>query len=255
MEDNHYTPDWEFYIRNVDSKPGSIAVDLGLAEIAPVTTQPNLARISIRMITPRPDGLPPLEETLTLQSIEDELDTELRVNHKATYAGRMTSNGRRNIYFYLDNAAPCAQTIAGVMQGYSDYVYDLRVEEDKGWRRYFNFLYPEPEQLQSIKNRKVVDDLEKHGDNLNKEREVSHWVFFPSDADRAAFLSEVEQENFKVVYSDYDEGSGEYPFRLHISRKDKVDWAGIDKVVLWLSRQATKYNGEYDGWETAVQLG
>lgn len=233
--------------------PGSIAVDLGLAKIAPVAEQPNLIQVSVSMVDPRPDGLSSLQETIVLQNLEDDLEDALRDAHKATYAGRLTSGGYRKIFFYLGEPDGCADTIKAVMDNYGGHAYTHTLNDDKSWSQYFNFLYPEPEQLQSIQNRKVLDELEKNGDDLSKERQVDHWIYFKTKADRTAFLQSITDENFSVITSDYLEASEGYPFRLHISRTEKLDQLSIDKTVLQLRRLAQKHNGDYDGWETSLE--
>ncbi len=40
------------------------------------------------------------------------------------------------------------------------------------------------------------------------------------------------------------------PYKLQISRIDKVDISSISKLTLELRKQAVHCNGEYDGWET-----
>ncbi|WP_276498380.1 DUF695 domain-containing protein [Pontibacter litorisediminis] len=254
MEQSFHEPDWEFHFRSVDNKPGSIAVDLGLAKIAPVADQPNLLQVSVNIVDPRPDGLSSLQETIVLQSLEDDLEETLRKSCNATYAGRLTSNGQRKVYFYMGEAKDYAEHVQQVMQRYNGHAYTLRLVKDKNWSRYFNFLYPEPEQLQSIKNRKVLEELESNGDDLSKERQVDHWIYFKTEKDRAGFLQSIGNDNYSVITSDFLASSADYPHRLHISRTDKIDHQSIDKVVLHLRRQAQRHNGDYDGWETSIEV-
>jgi uncharacterized protein (TIGR01619 family) len=254
MEQTHHEPDWEFHFRSVDHKPGSIAVDLGLAKIAPVAEKPNLLQVSVQMVDPRPDGLSSLQETIVLQSLEDDLEEVLREYCKATYAGRLTANGYRKVYFYMGEPNGYAEHVQQVMQHYNGHGYTAKLTKDENWSRYFNFLYPEPEQLQSIKNRKVLEELESNGDDLSKARQVDHWIYFKTAEDRASFLQSIATENYSVVTSDYLASSEDYPHRLHISRTDKIDQLSIDKVVLLLRRLAQKHNGDYDGWETSIEV-
>ncbi|WP_299758778.1 DUF695 domain-containing protein [uncultured Pontibacter sp.] len=254
MEQTYYEPDWEFHFRSVDYKPGSIAVDLGLAKIAPVADLPNLLEVSVKIVDPRPDGLSSLQETIVLQSLEDDLEEALRTSCKATYAGRLTSNGHRKVYFYVGEANGYADHIQHVMKNYSGHNYSFKMVKDADWSRYFNFLYPEPDQLQSIQNRKVLEEMEENGDDLSKERPVDHWIYFKTEADRTAFLESIAKENYDVVTCDYLASSEDFPHRLHISRTDKVDQLNIDKVVLRLRRLALKHNGDYDGWETSIEV-
>ncbi|SFG67242.1 DUF695 domain-containing protein [Pontibacter chinhatensis] len=254
MEQTAHEPDWEFHFRSVDSKPGSIAVDLGLAKVAPLAHQPNLLKVSIQMTNPRPDGLSSLQETILLQNIEDDLEDALGQKCGATYAGRLTCGGHRKVYFYLGEPNGYAEHVQEVMQQYNSHAYTLKLIPDKDWNRYFNFLYPEPEQLQSIQNRKVVEELESNGDDLSKARQVDHWIYFKTEADRAAFLQSIAKENYSLVTSDYLASSEDYPHRLHISRTDKVDHQSIDKAVMYLRRLAQRHNGDYDGWETSIEV-
>ncbi|AKD02825.1 DUF695 domain-containing protein [Pontibacter korlensis] len=254
MQQTHHESDWEFHFRSIDNKPGSIAVDLGLAKVAPLSEQPNLVQVSVKMVDPRPDGLSSLQETIVLQSLEDDLEEVLRTTCQATYAGRLTSNGHRKIYFYMGEPNGYAESVQRVMQNYNGHAYTLKLVKDKDWSRYFNFLYPEPEQLQSIQNRKVLEELEKNGDDLSKERQVDHWVYFKTEADRTAFVESIANENYTVITSDYLEASEDYPFRLHISRTDKLDQLNIDRTVLHLRRLALKHHGDYDGWETSLEV-
>lgn len=253
MDQTNYVSDWEFYFGNVNNMLGSIAVDLGLAKIAPVAEQPHVVWVSINMLDPRPDGLSSMQETVVLQQIEDELEAALEEKHKAIYVGRSTSNGQRKVYFYLADTTAYEETIALAMQEYAEYTYDFGTKEDKGWNGYFTFLFPEPEQYHSIRNRKVIDSLEEHGDDLTKARDIHHWVFFKTSESREEYVASISKEGFTVVTRDYDEELDTYPFRLHIKHTDKVDWASMDKTVLHLWRLAQKHNGDYDGWETAAE--
>ncbi|TPE45565.1 DUF695 domain-containing protein [Pontibacter mangrovi] len=254
MDQTNHEPDWEFHFRSIDNKPGSIAVDLGLASVAPITEKPHLLQVAVKMSNPRPDGLSSLQETIVLQSLEDDLEEMLRSTCQATYAGRLTSNGYRKVYFYLSEPNGYAEHIQQVMQNYSNHEYSHKVVKDASWSRYFNFLYPEPEQLQSIKNRKVLEELESNGDDLSKERQVDHWLYFKTKEDREAFLESISKENYAVVTSDFLASSQDYPYRLHINRTDKLNQLSIDKAVLYLQRLAQRHHGEYDGWETSLEV-
>src|SRR5262245_27527376 len=44
--------DWDFYFTNVDNKLSSIAVDVGLVNVAPIQGQSKVCWISIKMLKP-----------------------------------------------------------------------------------------------------------------------------------------------------------------------------------------------------------
>lgn len=205
------------------------------------------------MNNPREDGLSSNEEFETLSAIEDRLKEFISIKHNSIYAGRLTTDGHRDFYFYMGDTTPLDKTIAEIMAAYPSYKFDFGINEDKLWESYFGFMYPDPKQFQSLQNRRLVDYLKKSGDPLTKPRIVDHWIYFKSDKDRNTFLSRIENLNFSIISKEKDTSLGDLPFTLHISRTDNVDLASVDEYVLNLWQLAEECNGEYDGWETAVE--
>ena len=245
--------EWDFYFSNVDDKLASLYVDFGIRKIAPIADKPNVAWISIRMNNPREDGLSSQEESEILFQIEDILVEKIISKHNSVYVGRLTSNGDRDLCFYFDDTTFFEKTISDVMVAFPKYRYDLGIKEDKEWCDYFNFLYPSPQQFQSIQNRRVVELLEKEGDNLTKEREVFHWIYFKTEEDREKYLDKIKNDNFIVVDKGSDKSCSEYCYRLDIKRVDKVDLNSVNEYVIYLWRLANETNGDYDGWETSIE--
>jgi hypothetical protein len=124
IEQPNHKEDWDFYFTNVDDKLSSIAVDLGLASIAPIQDQKNVCWVSIKMLDPREDGLSSNGESGILGDIEDELAEKMKAKHSATHVGRLTSDGNRDIYFYLCDITLVDQTISDVMISHPKYSFD-----------------------------------------------------------------------------------------------------------------------------------
>ena len=248
-----HNEDWDFYFSNVNDKLSSLFVDLSLHNVAPIKDKPNIMWISIKMNNPREDGLSSSEESNLLAEIEDHLVDGINLKFNSVYVGRLTSNGQRDLYFYLGDTTGYDKVVSNIMVAYSKYQFEYGSKADKDWSGYFDLLYPSPQQFQSIQNRRVIDQLEKNGDKLTKAREVDHWMFFKTDNDRGKFLTKIKPDNFIIVDKDYDKKLGKLPYRLHIKRIDKVDWDSVDYYVIQLWKLATECNGEYDGWETSVQ--
>ena len=60
----------------------------------------------------------------------------------------------------------------------------------------------------------MLASLEKHGDHHDIEREVTHWVYFPSAADRERYLNAAVQKGYKLVAQDDIAKSEERRFGL-----------------------------------------
>ena len=68
-----YQEKWDFYFCKVDNVKGSIYMDFGFKDIAPIENLSMAYWITIPMINPRPDGLSSSEESEKLFEIEDGL--------------------------------------------------------------------------------------------------------------------------------------------------------------------------------------
>lgn len=245
--------DWDFYFTNVDDILSSFYVDLGLSKVAPINDKPNLIWISLNMNNSREDGLSSNEEFDTLSEIEDRLQEYITNRHNSIYAGRLTTDGRRDFYFYMGDTTLYDKTISESMVAYPSYSFDFGIKEDKPWKSYFEFIYPNPRQFQSLQNRRVVENLEKNGDTLTKARPVEHWIYFKSENDRNVFLSKIENLKFEIISKNAETIFGDFSYKLHISRIDTVDLDSVNDYVLDLWEIAEGCNGEYDGWETSVE--
>lgn len=248
-----YQPDWTFYFSNVDNNLSSISTDLNLNSIAPIKDQENVAYVSIKMLNPKENGLSDNDEAEKLWKIEDDIIENLK-NKKLnyTFVGRLTSNGLRDLYFYTDNEN-FEKAVVDIMRNYPDYKFAFGLDEDKTWNGYFNFLYPNPTQLQIIQNRRVVEQLEKEGDNLIKEREVFHWIYFNNQRDLEEFEKFAKSNNYKIDLKKKANPSLGYKYVISISRIDKIGYNDIDEYTLELFEKAKALNGVYDGWETSVE--
>src|SRR5438309_5000971 len=91
---------WKSYICNVNGKLASIALDLGAGKKASSGNKPWLLWVWVYLQSPRADGLSDGKEFKTLGAIEDELTTQSSAACEGINVGRITTDGRREFYFY-----------------------------------------------------------------------------------------------------------------------------------------------------------
>jgi hypothetical protein len=112
---------------------------------------------------PRPDGLSSSEEFDKLVALEDTLQAALEENCDAVLAGCITTDGRREFYFYGSTPESSEEVVkrsVGVTHGYK---FDCDKQHDLAWAQYLNLLYPSDEQRLLIENRKLMDLLTEKG--------------------------------------------------------------------------------------------
>lgn len=243
--------DWDFYLCRVDDEPASIYVDLGIRNDVSRSDRPHMAYVRLFMRAPRPDGLSSQEEFDELVRLEDQVTAALVAETAATYVGRNTSGGCRDFYFYLADPSNWTQRVSAALADFPEYKYEAGSRLDREWTSYFKFLYPSPEDMERIQNRRVCESLEKNGDALSEPREIDHWAYFPDEDSRARFLSAIAPLGFKVRDLQRSD-DGRRSFRIQFYRVDLPSFAGIDAVTLPLYRAAVAAGGDYDGWETQV---
>ncbi len=241
---------WKPYLCNVNGKLGSILVNLGIRKVVPIKTKPWLLWTWVYFQSPRPDGLSDSKEAPILYSIEDALDSRLAETCKAIPCGRITTDGRREFYFYGETKDGFDQAVEAALRGFAGYKFDLGERDDPLWEHYFDVLYPSPIDLQRIANMDLLDVLVEKGDVLTAPRKVQHWMYFPSNSSRASFRDAAAGTGFDVASE--TNADGERPFGISVVRIQPIDQEAIDDTVIELMELSQRFNGEYDGWESPI---
>lgn len=189
---------------------------------------------------------------LYFSKIEDKLNEQMGSRFGAILSGRITTEGRREFYFYGEHNDGLEDCVSSALTAFNDYQFDCGSQEDATWNQYLTVLYPSEEELQKMKNRDVLDILEREGDIHTVVREVSHWVYFQTVAQRDGFLRDAIQMGYRE--GNYLSGSHELrPFGIIIHRDQAMTSDLIDEAVIELFRLAKHHGAEYDGWETSVE--
>src|SRR5579859_1118094 len=166
------TNNWKPYLCNVNGKLASIFVDLGLRNSVPISSMPWLLWVWVFFKTPRPDGLSDSREAPALYKIEDALTPVVARDCNGILSGRITTEGRREFYFYGETKGKFRTAVMEVLNGFEGYKYDLGEQEDQSWSQYLNVLYPSLENLNRISNKDLLEKLVEKGDVLTVPREV-----------------------------------------------------------------------------------
>jgi uncharacterized protein (TIGR01619 family) len=241
---------WKTYLCNVNSKPASILVNLDLMESVPITTKPWLLWAWVYFKSPRRDGLSDSGEAPTLYEIEDALIAHISEACQAIPCGRITTEGRREFYFYGETKDGFRDAARAGMSGFESYKFSLGEQKDPLWKQYIAVLYPSPESLQCIANMELLDVLVEKGDVLTVARDVEHWIFFGSESSRSSFRDAACAAGFTLATEKTSDGK--HPFAISVIRTQPIDQGSIDSTVIELLNLSREFGGEYDGWETPL---
>ena len=242
---------WEIYVTYVDEKPAVILVDIGIAQNVPLAGMSKLVWIWVHIPEPDEEGFPSDDEDFKLNEIED-LITESAGNSTTRYVGRITSDGRREFYFYSDDPERFRTVASTAMGSFPDHEFEIDEADDFEWEHYSNVLYPSPEDFQQIHNQHVISRLQLAGDTLTVPRPVDHFANFKTSDDREAFIASASGLGYEAVSRPDREAESEYPFSVGLLRVDAVDPETIDNITYELFELAKQHDGEYEGWGSKV---
>jgi hypothetical protein len=228
----------------VDGVPASIAVNLSFYEHLLELTDDTLYVVQIFMNDPGADATGDPSEAHYLHAAEKKL-VYPAWHQQLKYIGRVRNNGCWELIFMgRSGLAPqlvqlCEERLAEAGRGFS-----VIEKPDPDWSFYNSFLYPDLEQLQWMKDRRVVDALQSRGDNLTTPRRVDHVVTFQDEPSRDAFRLHVETLGFGSLRGNSSS--------LQVFRTDSVQLDDIHQLSVYLSDLAAHYRGEYLGWVTRL---
>lgn len=244
--------DWDFYQCNVNSKAASICVDLGLKSVAPDPSRSTILCIWVYFQHPNPEnGLSTQQEFETLSNIGDALSDAMASNFSASFAGRITNDGRREFYFYSSSSTDLEGKVQTALIKFAEYKYEAWAQADAEWNQYLTLLYPSKPDLRWITDRRVTDALERQGDQLTTPRPIEHYSYFATDSDRTEFIKSIKQNGFDVIRK--SEPTGDDSRHGVIYKKTQPAILNeIYETTGFLEEQSEHFNGDYDGWESIV---
>ena len=242
--------DWDFYPCHIDDSPGSIFLNLRFEHATPAPAANTLFRIRVQMLEPEDHGMGAASEADTLNAIEDAM-AQRAVEAGMTYVGRIRSGGVWEIAFYGPPAAKDA--LQAMRELFTDRRTYLDVRPDPDWGFYREFLLPDEERRQWMQDRRLTDLLAEKGDVLTTPRRVDHFAYFATADARDQFVAGAKEAGFSLERAAHVEGHA-LPFAAQIYRNDAVELEHIHDVVMQLLELAATHDGDYDGWESPVEL-
>ena len=243
--------DWGVYLCNAFAYdlPAVIRTNLALRDFEYTANYPKRLHLQILYKNANDSGFPTREEGEYVYSIEDAVE-EIVKQHGDMLAGVVKCDERVRIFAYVKNELGYYDEISAVMsKNFPDYAYTLAVVDDPDWELYFQALYPNRYEYQSIMNMRLIENIKSDGDSM-VPRVLEHCLLFKTEEHGEAFLANVMENGFIKLSSEdrsnNDDIDKEYPHVLVIGREDAFE--NIDKIVWYLMDLAEEFDGEYDGW-------
>ena len=243
--------DWCIYLCNAFAcdLPAVIRTNLALRDFEFTVNYPKRLELQILYKNTDDNGFPIREEGEYVYSIEDAV-VETIEQHGDMLAGVVRCDERVRIVSYAKNELGYYDEISEMMaEKFPDYAYTLAVVEDENWDLYFQALYPDRYEYQSIMNMRLIENIKSDGDSM-VPRVLEHCLLFKTEENGEVFLTNVMEEGFYKLSSENlsnnEDIDKEYPYVLVIGREDAFE--NIDEIVWYLMDVAEEFDGEYSGW-------
>ena len=251
QETTEIDEDWGVYLCDsfAYDLPAVIRVNLALRDFEYTSNYPNRLHLQILYKNANDSGFPTREEGEYVYSIEDAVE-EIVEQHGDMLAGVVKCDERVRIFAYTKNELGYYDEISAVMsKNFPDYAYTLAIVDDPDWELYFQGLYPDRYEYQSIMNMRLIEDIKSDGDSM-VPRVLEHCLLFKTEKNGEAFLAKVMEDGFIKLSSENlsnnEDIDKEYPYVLVIGREDAFE--NIDEIVWYLMDLAEEFDGEYSGW-------
>ena len=243
--------DWCIYLCNAYAcdLPAVIRTNLALRDFEFTVNYPKRLHLQILYKNADDNGFPTREEGEYVYSIEDAV-VEIIEQHGDILAGVVKCDERVRIVSYAKNELGYYDEISEMMsEKFPDYAYTLAVVEDENWELYFQALYPDRYEYQSIMNMRLIENIKSDGDSM-VPRVLEHCLLFKTEENGEAFLAKVMEDGFIKLSSENltnnEDIDKEYPYVLVIGREDAFE--NIDEIVWYLMDLVEEFDGEYSGW-------
>ncbi len=247
---------WEVFPCQIGDHQAFVAYDQGLSDSIDGLAPTSLLKIKATLSEPNDQGMPQKAELDKLSSLEDILETQVR-EHAGVPVGRVTVAGLRIFYYYVDVANDAATQMVATLAKETGYELRFTLKDDAGREGYWQDLYPSEEERQVAADMRTVDELRLRGDDLSIERKVEHWAYFAEEPDMQRFAKWLSGKGFDVdsasAVNPADTVDSEHSYRVQFSNTLAPSLANISDITVTLSTKARELNGDYDGWDTAVQ--
>lgn len=239
---------WDTYQATWEGKPGTVVMNMDWQRYAPVAELPYLLVVETHVDTCNSFGYGDPSSLNQIDAQNEVVDSVLSLYTYIESVGTLSHDCRVSEYYYLNDTSGVRSLLDIVLVNSGSAISLIKDEE---WIGYLDFLYPDAFLIQTMVNRKVIDQFVEAGDDTSLDREIKHFAGFSSEDSRKRYKSIVLSQGFTSIEEGYDNNEI-LPYRLLFRRQDDLQLLNISALTLKLTQEANKNYGSYDGWEAEI---
>lgn len=248
-----YGVDWGFYFCERDNVLTSVLVRLSLAAVAPDPLRPMLLIVCVNMKKPNQNGLSSIEESTVVDELTGQLEEGMVKATDAIFAGRLTGGGIWTYVFYSSSSKGLREAMEAAFSKFEGYEFSSIIREDPDWSVFLKSLMPQlAQERHQILNYFAIQRLRAVESTCEEAHIVSHFFNMPNAESWDRLLPEAIKLGLLPVElggrSKANEG-----LMFCVERRETMRLEVLNTVVDELIQLASRYGGEYDGWEVVAK--
>jgi len=186
----------------------------------------------------------------TITDVEETIIERLKKSHKAIPIAKKEVDGWSELYFYAPREKGFTIAVDDILKS-RHYIYEAGSYRDDKFKVYLENLYPTELEFHQIESRHIIETLAAEGDDVTQPREVEHYMFFHTDANRERFNASIEMLGFTIKENFYDD-EAEYSYGVIATKEHDVTLERVQNEIADLLEKIYVEHGYYKGWSTTL---
>ncbi|GFN31280.1 DUF695 domain-containing protein [Paenibacillus xylaniclasticus] len=244
--------DWGFFERKTNSEHLRLLVNSGYKAVYPIESFDELLSVTVNVYRLSHSGKRRTEAVLELENWAARLEQVMSGSGEHYYVGRLHTETRLEFYYYVRSDYDDSM-LKTLLRQNTDIRAQLYRKPDPEWD-FYKFMLPDDREQLLIHNAQMVYALAHHGDRIDRQRTVYHWLLFRHNDDRIGIKQTLEHLGYRIEEGKSGEPEPDYPYPLVISRQDDVKLDTLNRRVDELYWLLVGKEGKYDGWGSAMKL-
>lgn len=185
-----------------------------------------------------------------LDTLQNEITKVLSEKHSANFVATRELDGWLELYYYAPSERKFTTTINELMSKYQ-YTFECGSHKDQKFKVYLETLYPSELEFHQIESRHIIETLEAEGDDIEVSREVEHYAFFQTEANRERFIETTKELDFKIKEL-VQQGNSDYSYGAVLVKNHSVTLEVVQNEISDLLEKIIVEHGYYEGWSTTL---
>ncbi|MCA9320117.1 MAG: DUF695 domain-containing protein [Planctomycetes bacterium] len=244
-------PTFEYYMAKLDDWPFEVRVDLSLMESAPDAAMPIRWHIRLELNHPTVDGLCTAEEQALLLAIQEEIQAAL-TDDACQLVAVVTHRNARTMVVYSSEAPEEGHPVLKALSRVETHETRVIHEEDASWTEYRDFLYPNASLLHQIKDRRVLREFERNGDDCSEVHCIEPRFVGLNEDGAHDLAKSLAKAGFGVKAVDEIGANGEREWQVTAAAQSPLALSILDDFRQKWIDMAEQAGGRYDGWSAEV---